>query len=96
MGYSGAELEEAIREGLFEAFAAGVELRTEHLLAALKSTFPLSRTMGQQIEDLRKWARVRARLAGTDEPDPLPAEAATGIPKLRQETRNPFIPGGKG
>ena len=95
-GYSGAELEEAVREGLFEAFAAGVELRTEHVLAALKATFPLSRTMGAQIEDLRKWARVRARLAATEEPDPLPADTETGVPKLRQETRNPFIPGGKG
>ena len=94
-GYSGAELEEAIREGLFEAFATGMELRTEHILAALKATFPLSRTMGAQIEDLRKWARVRARLAATEEPDPLPADTETGVPKLRQETRNPFIPGGK-
>ncbi len=96
VGYSGAELEEAIREGLFEAFAAGVELRTEHIWAALDATFPLSRTMGRQIEDLRKWARVRARLAGKDEPDLLPTETGSDVPRLRQETRNPFIPGGEG
>ena len=52
--------------------------------------------MGAQIEDLRKWARVRARLAATEEPDPLPTDTETGVPKLRQESRNPFIPGGKG
>ncbi len=93
VGYSGAELEEAIREGLFEAFAAGVELRTEHILAALKATFPLSRTMGQQIDDLRKWASARARLATSEKAEALPAEVSPGVPKLRQETmRNLFIP----
>lgn len=93
IGFSGAELEEAVREGLYDAFAEGVELKTKHILTALQSTFPLSRTMRKQIEALRKWAAVRARLASSDKPEPLPKEEVNAnIPRLRQENRNIFIP----
>lgn len=97
VGFSGAELEEAVREGLYDAFAEGCDLNTEHIARALNNTFPLSRTMRDQIEGLRKWAKVRARLATSDAPEPLPKETAdTATPRLRQEaTRNPFIPGGR-
>ncbi len=92
VGYSGAELEEAVREGLYDAFAEGSELTTKHIETALADTFPLSRTMRDQIEGLRRWARVRARLAASDDPEPLPREGADGPPRLRQEARrNPFI-----
>lgn len=94
IGYSGAELEEAVREGLFDAYAETRELRTEHVAKALEQTFPLSRTMADQIDQLRKWAKARARLASGEEPEkiPLPDDSA---PRLRQETtRNPFIPRG--
>lgn len=57
----GAELEEAIREGMFEAYAEAREVSTEHIAAALGGTFPLSRTMDEQITALRQWARVRAQ-----------------------------------
>lgn len=96
-GFSGAELEEAVREGMFDAFAEGKELKTEHISKALEKTFPLSRTMGEQIEGLRQWAKVRARLASGEEPEALPDENhAASPPKLKQETmRNPFIPNPK-
>lgn len=93
-GFSGAELEEAVREGLHEAFAAGCELRTAHLADAIDQTHPLSRTMWEEIEALRRWARVRARAASAEAPEPLTSSLAEGAPRLRQETaRNPFVPG---
>jgi len=94
-GFSGAELEEAVREGMFEAFAEGQELRTEHIARALEATFPLSRTMGEPIARLREWAKVRARLATPEAPEPLPAQTAGQPPMLRQEARNPFVPEAK-
>jgi ATP-dependent 26S proteasome regulatory subunit len=95
VGFSGAELEEAVREGLYDAFAEGRELHSGHIRQALDKTFPLSRTMRDQIDSLRQWAKVRARLAAGDPPEPLPPETAeVPAPRLRQEaTRNPFIPG---
>ena len=94
VGFSGAELEESVREGLYDAFAEGRQLATEHIARALAKTFPLSRTMRDQIESLRQWAKVRARLANGERPEDLPVEnTESAPPKLRQEAgRNPFIP----
>lgn len=60
-GFSGAEIEEAINSGLYEAFYAGTDLTTEHVLRALSETVPLSRTMAEQIERQRAWVAGRAR-----------------------------------
>ncbi len=62
-GFSGAEIEEAITSALYDAFAAGGEVTTEHILESLRQTVPLSRTMDEQITRLRQWADGRARYA---------------------------------
>jgi SpoVK/Ycf46/Vps4 family AAA+-type ATPase len=61
--FSGAEIEEAVISALYEAFYAGQELTTEHILQALRQTVPLSKTMDEQINRLRSWAEGRARNA---------------------------------
>jgi len=61
--FSGAEIEEAINSALYDAFYAGQELTSEHVLAAVRQTVPLARTMDQQINGLRAWAEGRARNA---------------------------------
>ncbi len=60
-GFSGAELEQAVVDALSEAFAAGRELSAQDVLAAIKSTVPLSTTMRDPIARLRQWASTRAR-----------------------------------
>jgi adenylate kinase family enzyme len=61
--FSGAEIEEAINSGLYDAFYAKTELTNEHVLTALGQTVPLARTMDEQINRLRSWADGRARNA---------------------------------
>lgn len=61
--FSGAEMEEAIISALFDAFSAREELDTEHIVAALRETVPLARTMDERIGALRSWAATRARNA---------------------------------
>jgi ATP-dependent 26S proteasome regulatory subunit len=61
--FSGAEVEEAIISALYDAFYAGTELATAHVMAALKETVPLAKTMDEQINRLRSWAEGRARNA---------------------------------
>lgn len=63
--FSGAELEEAINSALYEAFYAGIEITTDHILAAIQATVPLARTMDEQIRRLRHWADGRARRASS-------------------------------
>jgi SpoVK/Ycf46/Vps4 family AAA+-type ATPase len=62
-GYSGAEIEEAIVSAMFDAFYEKGKLTTERLLAGLQQTVPLSKTMSEDVDNLRKWAEGRARLA---------------------------------
>ncbi len=62
-GYSGAEIEQAVISGLYDAFEAGRDLSTEDILRALEETVPLSRTMEARITALRRWARTHARPA---------------------------------
>jgi len=68
-GFSGAEIEQVFRESLFTDFGT-----------ALHSVIPLSRTMREEIEALRNWARTRARPANT--PDDAPEESR----KIRTST----------
>jgi SpoVK/Ycf46/Vps4 family AAA+-type ATPase len=62
-GFSGAEIEQVIISGLYDAFESGRELRNEELLKNLGETIPLSKTMEQQITALRNWAHAHARPA---------------------------------
>jgi ATP-dependent 26S proteasome regulatory subunit len=90
-GFSGAELEEAVKEGLFTAFDAGEELTNEHIRSAIKRTFPLSRTMGDTIKSLRQWAKAKAVNASSEESEEIDMKASESVPKLKQEAANPFI-----
>ncbi len=91
-GFSGAELEEAVKEAMFQAFSAGTEFRTEDISKAIQTIIPLVDTMPETISDLRKWAKARARLAGEEAEDEKKAKrVGKDIPRLRHEIRNPFM-----
>ncbi len=62
-GFSGAEIEQALIASMYEAFAQDREFTQLDIIAAVKSTLPLSRTMTEQVTALRDWARQRARPA---------------------------------
>lgn len=62
-GFSGAEIEQAIIAAMYEAFAQEREFTQLDIIAAMKCTLPLSRTMTEQVTALRDWARKRARPA---------------------------------
>jgi hypothetical protein len=61
--YSGAELEQAVIASLYDAFDTGNDLTTDGLLNTLRDIVPLAITMREQIEQMREWARTRARPA---------------------------------
>ena len=91
-GYTGAELEEAVKEALFRAFDEGRQVESNDVIAAIKDSYPLSKTMQEVIEATRKWAKSRAVQASSKEPEAFnekPKETKT--PRLRQEAANPFI-----
>jgi ATP-dependent 26S proteasome regulatory subunit len=59
-GYSGAEIEQAVVAGLFEAFSERRPLRRDDLVRAVMSIVPLSVTQAERVDALRGWARNRA------------------------------------
>lgn len=59
-GFSGAELEQAVVSGLYEAYARSEKLSTDILLEEIRATQPLSQTMGEKVEAIRRWAEGRA------------------------------------
>jgi SpoVK/Ycf46/Vps4 family AAA+-type ATPase len=70
-GFSGAEIEQVIIDGLYDAFESECELSSEDLFRNLKNTIPLSQTMETKITALRQWARQHARPA-SEPPPPQP------------------------
>lgn len=72
-GFSGAEIESCVSEGLYNWANEGMESQSlppfgpEHILAAIKVTRPLSVLMSEKINDLRSWASTRARPAAGGE-----------------------------
>jgi SpoVK/Ycf46/Vps4 family AAA+-type ATPase len=64
-GFSGAEIEQALIAAMYDAFAQDREFTQLDIIAAIKSTLPLSKTMTEQVSALRDWARQRARPAAS-------------------------------
>lgn len=91
VGFSGAEIEECIKDALFAAFDAGEEINNEYIIKASEKTYPLSKTMGESIASMRKWAKARAVYASSEEFDGN-CVGDKDIPKLKQEAiANPFM-----
>lgn len=65
-GFSGAEIEASIISALYDAFDENEELSTKYILANLKKIVPLSTTMKEKIDTLRKWAVHRARKGSSE------------------------------
>jgi SpoVK/Ycf46/Vps4 family AAA+-type ATPase len=64
-GFSGAEIEQVVRDALYLAFDRGRDLQQEDLEEAVQATVPLSRLRGEEIAQLRQWAGQRARPASS-------------------------------
>lgn len=67
-GYVGAEIEQAIIDGMYVGFNQEREFTTEDILKALKQQVPLSVSQKETIEGLRNWLREgRAQSASFSE-----------------------------
>jgi SpoVK/Ycf46/Vps4 family AAA+-type ATPase len=64
-GYSGAEIDAAVRTALYSAYTDKSDLTNQHVLDALAQTVPLSITRAEEIDQLRTWAKTRAVPAQT-------------------------------
>ena len=64
--FTGAEIESAIESAMYESFSDNKrEFNTKDILLALKNSVPIAVIMKEEIEDLRRWAKERARSASS-------------------------------
>jgi SpoVK/Ycf46/Vps4 family AAA+-type ATPase len=66
-GFVGAELEQIVISGLFEAFSEDRSVTLADFQKAIRNTVPLSVTQFEQIQSIREWANVRAVAATAHE-----------------------------
>lgn len=89
--FSGAEIEQAVKDGMFTAFSQKRRLSESDIDSAIRSTYPLAKTMREGIRDMREWASARARMASSGDLESVEKEAGEKEPpRLRSERRNPF------
>ena len=62
-GFSGSEIEAVVVSGLYSAFSGAGAITTESLLKEASGTVPLSVTRAEYVDELRTWAKERARPA---------------------------------
>ena len=68
-GYSGAEIEQAVIEALYNAYGEGRDITTEDILNACSASVPMAMTMREKISEMRNWALTRARKASSAVPE---------------------------
>ena len=78
--FSGAEIEQGVVSGLYNAFHAGRDLTTDDIVACAGQSVPLSTTMKERIADMREWASHRTRMASS-----RPVEEVRGTPVRKLE-----------
>ncbi len=78
--FSGAELEEVIKDSLYTAFSEGKELEQQHILESAKKTYPMAKTMNTVIDKMKKWADKRA----------VRASSLVNDEKIRTDEQNTF------
>lgn len=64
--FTGAEIEAAFVDAMFEAYAEGDEPKPGYVTEAITRTIPLARLMDTQITALHQWANGRARNASSN------------------------------
>ncbi len=67
-GFSGAEIEQAVLDALYTSISRQRSLDPFAIKIELKKVIPLSISMKEKIEALRKWALGRARRANGEHP----------------------------
>jgi SpoVK/Ycf46/Vps4 family AAA+-type ATPase len=97
-GYSGAEIEQAVIAGLFDAFSERRPLRRDDLVHGVVNMVPLSVTQAERISAVRAWAEMRAVAATAAEDWDLNGGSGTAIASTaadRPDDAPPTIGGGR-
>lgn len=82
-GFSGAEIEGAVVSAMYDAFAAGSDLKDTFLARAVKDIIPHSRRNPEEFEESVRWAESRARLVSSPPSADSPKKKSANIRTIR-------------
>lgn len=92
-GYTGAELKQAVVEGMHDSFSEGRKLTQEDISKSLRSTYPMYKVMRETIEKMRLRKGNMYKPAEDGDSEPLPPNGSEGevilTPRERRRN-NPF------
>lgn len=98
VGFIGSEIEEAVNDALFNAYAenpGAPKLEVKHLVGAIEATVLLATTMRERIEFLRNWAKNRTLRAGLENTEAIPERTVALTPLERKRNRSLDFQGGQ-
>ena len=87
-GFGGAEIEQIVIMGLFDAFAEDRSITMNDFENSIKNTVPLSVTQAEQIRSIREWADIRA-VAATAQDDRKEYESSKNNKPEPPEDKSP-------
>jgi SpoVK/Ycf46/Vps4 family AAA+-type ATPase len=88
-GFAGAEIEQLVVAGMFDAFSERRAVTYEDLFRAVRNMVPLSQTQAEQIATVRAWAANRAVAATA--PEDMSGYTTTA-PAARESRGSPAAP----
>ena len=68
-GFSGAEIAETVVSGMYNAFDQDRKLCAADIIAAIKTTNPLSHSKEEELKAMVEWAKINAVNASKSDPD---------------------------
>ena len=68
-GFTGAEIEQAVISSTYAGFVKESKVTNDILMKEINDTYPLSKTMKEDIDTMRAWAKYRARSASKVSPE---------------------------
>lgn len=86
-GYVGAELEQIVISGLFEAFSEDRSIEIGDFEKSIKNMVPLSVTQAEKIREIREWANVRA-VAATSADDRIDYDKEVAGSELKPDKQS--------
>lgn len=86
-GYTGAEIKQAVEEGMHVSFSQDRVLEQGDLVNSLRSTYPMYMTMRETIEKMRLRKGTMYRSAEEGDSEPLPKKRQDSPPPTQREMR---------
>jgi len=86
-GFTGAEIKQAVIEGMHVSFSEGRNLKQDDVINALEATYPMYLTMRKTIEKMRLRRGKMYKSAEEGDSEPLPKRNADVVPLTSRERK---------